>query len=215
MCPESRQNDTVSLSREDRDLDEDVAAHRTPEYDIDPVFVNRWSPRAMTGEPLDEAEFLPLFEAARWAPSAYNNQHWRFVYATREDDEWDTFVDLLTENNRRWATDASVLVAIFSKTTFDHNGEPALTNSFDTGAAWQNLALEGTRRDLALHPMAGFDWGRIHEALGVPEDEFDAEAMVAIGKRAPKERLPEELQEREAPSDRKPLADLVSHGQFE
>jgi nitroreductase len=204
----------VPRSTEDRELDEDVAAHRTPEYDIDPIFLNRWSPRAMTGEPLDEAEFLPLFEAARWAPSAYNNQHWRFVYATRADDEWDTFVDLLTEDNQTWAANASVLVAIFSKTTLDHNGEPAPTRSFDTGAAWQNLALEGTRRGLALHPMAGFDWDRIHEALGVPDDEFDVEAMVAIGKRAPTDTLPEELQGREAPSDRKPLADIVSHGQF-
>ncbi|MFD1587249.1 nitroreductase family protein [Halorientalis brevis] len=205
----------MSLTDEDRKLDDEVAAHRTPEHDVDPLFVNRWSPRAMTGEPLAEAEFLPLFEAARWAPSAFNNQHWRFVYATRDDDEWETFVDLLTENNQAWATDASVLVAIFSKTTFEHNGEPALTHSFDTGAAWQNLALEGTRRDLALHPMAGFDWERIHDALGVPEDEFDAEAMVAIGKQAATDTLPEELQEREVPSDRKPLADIVSHGSFE
>ena len=198
-----------------RRLDDDVAEHRDPDHDVDPLFVNRWSPRAMTGEPLDEADLLPLFEAARWAPSAFNNQHWRFVYATREDDEWGTFLDLLNENNRAWASDAGALVAIFSKTTFDHNGEPAATRSFDTGAAWQNLALEGTRRGLAVHPMAGFDWEQIHDALGVPDEEFDAEAMVAIGERADPETLPDDLQAREEPSDRKPLDEIVFSGQFE
>ena len=198
-----------------RRLDDDVAEHRDPDHDVDPLFVNRWSPRAMTGEPLDEADLLPLFEAARWAPSAFNNQHWRFVYATREDDEWGTFLDLLNENNRAWASDAGALVAIFSKTTFDHNGEPAATRSFDTGAAWQNLALEGTRRGLAVHPMAGFDWEQIHDALGVPDEEFDAEAMVAIGERADPETLPDDLQAREEPSDRKSLDEIVFSGQFE
>jgi nitroreductase len=195
-------------------LRDDVAPHRELEYDADPLFANRWSPRAMTGESLPESEFLPLFEAARWAPSAFNNQHWRFVYATREDDEFDTFVDLLNDANQAWATDAAVLVAIFSKTTFEHNGEPAATRSFDTGAAWQNLALEGARRGLAVHAMAGIDWGSAHDALGVPEDEFDLEAMVAIGERADPETLPEDLQEREVPSDRKDFEEVVFRSSF-
>lgn len=198
-----------------RPLDEEVADHRDPEYDVDPLFVNRWSPRAMTGDALTDEDLLPLFEAARWAPSAFNNQHWRFVYATREDDEWEKFLGLLNEFNRSWAEDAGALVAIFSKTTFEHNGEPAPTHSFDTGAAWQNLALEGARRGLAVHPVAGFDWERIHEALGVPEDDLDAEAMVAIGERADPETLPEDLREREEPSGRKPLNEIVHSGHFE
>ncbi|MFC6766531.1 nitroreductase family protein [Natrinema soli] len=204
---------TESLQTQ-RELRDDVAEHREPDHDIDPLFVNRWSPRAMTGEPLDEEEYLPLFEAARWAPSAFNNQHWRFCYASREDDEWDAFVDLLNEGNRAWATDAAVLAVIVSKTTFDHNGEPAPVHSFDTGAAWENLALEGSRRDLAVHGMAGFDHERAVEELGVP-DEFEVEAMVAIGERAPPETLSDELREREQPSDRKPLAEIVHRGGFE
>ncbi|MFQ3319227.1 MAG: nitroreductase [Natronomonas sp.] len=195
------------------DLREDVAEHRDPDHEVDPLFVNRWSPRAMTGDPLPEAEYRPLFEAARWAPSAFNNQHWRFVYAAREDDEWETFTDLLAEGNA-WAEDAAVLAVIVSKTTLDHNGEPAGTHSFDTGAAWENLALEGTRRGLAVHAMAGIDYEGAREALDIPE-AFDVEAMVAIGERAPPESLPEELQEREAPSDRKPLDELVRRGSFE
>ncbi|ELY86180.1 nitroreductase family protein [Natrinema altunense] len=203
--------DTLETGRE---LSDEVAEHRDPDHDIDPLFVNRWSPRAMTGDPLDEAEYLPLFEAARWAPSAFNNQHWRFVYATREDDEWETFLDLLSENNRTWASDAAVLAVIVSKTTFDHNGEPAPVHSFDTGAAWENLALEGARRGLAVHGMAGFDYEQAADVLDVP-DEYAVEAMVAIGERAPPETLPEELQEREQPSDRKPLAETLHRGGFE
>ena len=202
--------DTLESRRELRD---EVAEHRDPDHDIDPLFVNRWSPRAMTGDPLDEAEYLPLFEAARWAPSAFNNQHWRFLVADREDEEWDAFLDLLSENNRAWASDAAVLAVIVSKTTFDHNDEPAPVHSFDTGAAWENLALEGARRGLAVHGMAGFDYERAAEELDVPE-EYAVEAMVAIGERAPPETLPEELQDREQPSDRKPLEEIVHRGGF-
>lgn len=196
------------------ELRDEVTDHRTPKYDVDPLFVNRWSPRAMTGESLAEEEFLPLFEAARWAPSSFNNQHWRFIYATREDDEWDTFVDLLNEGNQAWATDAAVLCVIVSKTTFDHNGEPVPVHSFDSGAAWENLALEGARRGLAVHGMAGFDYGRVHSELNVPE-EFDIEAMFAVGERAPAATLPEELQEREQPSGRKDFDEIVRQGTFE
>lgn len=196
-----------------RELEEEVAENRDPDHDIDPLFVNRWSPRAMTGEALEEDEYLPLFEAARWAPSAFNNQHWRFIYATREDDEWDQFVDLLNEGNA-WAEDAGVLAVVASKTTFDHNGEPAPVHSFDTGAAWQNLALEGARRGLAVHGMSGFDYERAAEELEIP-DEFAVEAMFAVGERAPPESLPDELEEREAPSGRKPLSKIVHRGNFE
>ncbi|SEH15675.1 Nitroreductase [Natronorubrum sediminis] len=198
---------------QNRELDEEVAEHRDPGHEIDPLFVNRWSPRAMTGETLADDEFLPLFEAARWAPSAYNNQHWRFLYATPDDDEWETFVDLLFEGNQ-WATDAGVLVVIVSKTTFDHNDEPAPVHSFDTGAAWQNLALEGARRGLVVHGMAGFDYERAAEELAVPE-EYEVEAMAAIGERAPPESLPSDQQEREVPSGRKPLEEIVHRGGFE
>ena len=198
----------------DRELRPDVADHREPEYDVDPLFVNRWSPRAMTGESLSEDEYLPLFEAARWAPSAFNNQHWRFLVADRDDEEWDAFVDLLNDWNQSWASDAAILAVVVSKTTFDHNDEPAPSHAFDAGAAWQNLALEGARRGLAVHAMGGFDRERAAEELAVP-DEFAVQAMVAIGERAPPETLPEDLREREQPSDRKPVAEIVHRGGFE
>jgi len=163
--------------------------HRKPEYDIDPIFVNRWSPLAMSGEPLDEKDLMPLFEAARWAPSSYNNQSWRFIYAKRGTPAWERFFDLLWDGNKPWAKNAGAFVLIISKTTFDMNGKPSKTHSFDTGAAWENLALEGSRRGLAVHPMEGFDYDKAREACRIP-DGYQVEAMIAIGGRAPKETLP-------------------------
>jgi nitroreductase len=185
-----------------------VAEHRTPEYDVDPLFVNRWSPRSMTGGSLEEREFLPLFEAARWAPSSRNEQPWRFLYATRDGEDWETFLSLPYEKNRQWASDAAVLVVVCSKTTFEYDGSPNGTHAFDTGAAWQNLALEGTRRGLAVHAMAGFDDEKAVRTLNVP-DEYAVHAMVAIGVHAPAE-----ASESEHPNDRKPLERIVGEGGF-
>lgn len=167
----------------------------------------------MTGEPLNDEELMPLFEAARWAPSSYNNQHWRFIYAKRDAPAWKTFLGLLVEGNRVWAEKAAVLVVIISKKTFDYNGKPAITHSFDTGAAWENLALEAARRGLVTHGMEGFDYEKAKQVLDIPDD-YQVEAMAAIGKRAPKESLPEKYQAIEKPSDRKPLKDIVWEGKF-
>lgn len=186
-------------------LHAEVAEHRDPEYEIDPLFVNRWSPRAMTGEQVHRDELLSLFEAARWAPSSYNNQHWRFVYATPENDEWGDFVGLLSEGNREWATAAGALVVVLSKTTFDHNDEHAPTHSFDTGAAWQNLALEGARRGLVVHGMQGFDADAARELFDLT-DEYEVEAMAAIGIR--------DESADEHPNQRKELDEIVFEGEF-
>lgn len=203
----------VDQPREKR-LREQAEEQRSPNYDISPLLVERWSPRAMTGEPLTEDEFLPLFEAARWAPSSFNNQHWRFLYTTPEDEAWGAFVDLLSEGNSRWATDAGLLVVIVSKTTFDHNDEDARTHSFDTGAAWENLALEGIRRGLVVHGMEGFDYDQAAEELNIP-DQHEVEAMCAIGKPAAEEVLSDELQAREEPTGRKQLDEIVYEGGFD
>jgi nitroreductase len=197
-----------------QELRSEIAEHRTPQEDVDPLFLNRWSPRAMSGEPLSEEQYLPLFEAARWAPSSYNNQHWRFLYAAQDDAEFERFFNLLNEGNQAWTQNASVLVCLVTKPTFDHNGEPARTHSFDAGAAWQNLALEAARRELVAHAMQGFDYEAAAEQLNVP-DEYDVECMIAIGERAPAETLPEDLQEREFPNQRKPMDEILFQGGFE
>ena len=185
--------------------------HRKAGHPIDTLFLDRWSPRAMSGEELTEAELLTLFEAARWAPSSYNNQPWRILYARRGTAHWTLFFELLVDFNKTWAKNAAVLVLFISKTTFDHNGEPSVTHSFDTGAAWQNLALQATLRNLAVHAMEGFNYRQARAVLKVPGD-FAIEAMVAIGRPAKKEVLPIGLQERETPCDRRKLTELVKEG---
>jgi nitroreductase len=186
---------------------------RTADYPIDDLFLSRWSPRAMTGEAISEEDLLTLFEAARWAPSSYNNQPWRFLYARRDTQHWKTFFDLMVEFNQSWAKNAAVLVVFISRTHFEFNGEPSVTHSFDTGAAWENLALQGSGKGFVVHGMQGFDYEAARSALRIPE-EFAVEAMAAIGIPADPATLPEELQEKEVPSERCKLEEIICEGAF-
>jgi nitroreductase len=186
---------------------------RKPGHPIDKLFVDRWSPRAMSGEPIAEQELLVLFEAARWAPSSFNNQPWRILYARRHSEHWPLFLSLLVEGNRAWANQAAALLLFVSKTTFDHNGKPARTHSYDTGAAWENLALQAMLRGYVAHGMQGFDYERARLELEVPK-EYQVEAMAAIGLPGPKESLPEMLQAKEVPNDRRPISQSVCEGPF-
>ncbi len=194
-------------------LTEEVREHRTARYAIHPLIVNRWSPRSMTGEAMSDDELMPLFEAARWAPSSNNAQLWRFVYAKRHSTFWNTFVDFLVEGNKIWAQHAAVLLVITSRKFFERDDQPAVTHAFDAGAAWENLALEGTRRGLAVHGMQGFDYEKARRALNVPEP-YEVLAMVAIGKRASKESLPPHLLKREFPNSRRSLDEIILEGRF-
>lgn len=186
---------------------------RSPRYNINPIFVNRWSPRSMTGEEISHDDLMGLFEAARWAPSSYNNQPWRFIYAKRNTENWDKIYSLMVEGNKNWAKNASVLVVVVSRKDFEYNEKPARTYQFDAGSAWENLALEATSRGLATHAMQGFDYDKAKVDLEVPEN-FDVMAMIAIGKRGQKESLPSNLQKNEYPTDRKPLEEIVMEGRF-
>lgn len=191
-----------------------MAIHfRKREHGVDELFLNRWSPRAMSGKSIESDLLTSLFEAARWAPSSSNNQPWRFLYACRGTEYWPLFLDLLAEGNRVWAHRAAVLVVAVSKTTFDFNGKPARTHSFDSGAAWENLALQGSLLGLVVHGMQGFDYDRARELLLIPAG-FQVEAMIAVGKPGEKNLLPPNLQGREFPSPRKPLAEIVCEGPF-
>ena len=185
---------------------------RKPQYEVDDIFINRWSPRAMSAEEIDEATLMSLFEAAHWAPSSNNNQPWRFIYARRNSSHWETFFNLLAESNRIWAKNAAVLIVVISRKTFD-NGKPSITHSYDAGAAWGSLALMGSLRGLVVHGMQGFDYEKAKQALGVPDD-YTVEAMIAVGRKGRKEDLPSFLQEREFPSARKSIAEIAFEGHF-
>ncbi len=142
---------------------------RIADHPIDSLFLDRWSPRAMTGEDISREELMTLFEAARWAPSSYNGQPWRMLYARRDTKHWPLFFDLLVELNQNWAKNAAALVLFISRTHFDFNDKPAPTHSFDTGSAWENLALQGWLKGFVVHGMQGFDYERAREELNIPE----------------------------------------------
>jgi nitroreductase len=164
----------------------------------------------MTAEPLSQEEISSLFEAARYAPSAYNGQPWRFIYATPNDPSWQDFFHLLVQFNQSWCKNASMLVIICSRKDHEHNNKPSRTHSFDTGAAWMAMALEGSRRGLVVHGLEGFSYEKAYTVARVPSD-FQIEAMVAVGKRAAKEALAAPLQEKETPSKRRPLSEILFH----
>jgi nitroreductase len=127
----------------------------------------------------------------------------------------ENFLGLLNPNNQRWAEKASVLILFVSKKTTTRNGEvvPSKSHSFDTGAAWQNLSLQAILKGWHTHGIGGFDREKARVELKVPDD-FQVEAVVAIGKQGEKSALAPELQEKETPNNRLPLKDLIFEGGF-
>ncbi|MBA3962876.1 MAG: nitroreductase family protein [Chthoniobacterales bacterium] len=186
---------------------------RKSDYPIAPWLLDRWSPRAMTGEEIPVAELMRLFEAARWAPSSFNAQPWRALYARRETEPWPMFVGLLADANKSWAERAAVLVVFISRTHFEHNGKPSVTHSYDTGSAWLSFAFQGFQLGYVVHGMQGFDYERARVELKIPA-EFQVEAMAAVGKPADKDVLPEKLQKGESPNDRRKAGESICEGSF-
>lgn len=187
--------------------------YRRPDHPIEPLFYKRWSPRAMSGEPISEPELLSIFEAARWAPSTYNEQEWRFLYARRDTPQWPMFFDLLMEANQTWCQRAAVLVVVLARKTFTRNGKPNVVHLYDAGSAWQNAALQASAMGLVAHGMAGFDFARARQTLRVPE-HFDVAAMFALGRPGDPEQLPESYRKMEVPSPRRPAALSICEGPF-
>jgi nitroreductase len=204
---------TISIEDSINKENKEKTFERNSAFKINSIILNRWSPRSMTGEELDNDTLMSLFEAARWAPSSFNNQPWRFIYAKRNTKYWDKIFDLLVESNKVWAKNAGILIVVISNKNFEYNGKFSITHQYDAGAAWENLALEATSRGLIAHGMQGFDYQKARDRLEIPED-FDVMAMIAIGKKGPKENLPPNLQQKENPNDRKPLNEIIMEGSF-
>jgi nitroreductase len=184
---------------------------RTADHPIASLFLDRWSPRALTGETLSDADLFTMFEAARWAPSSSNLQPWRFLYAKHDGAEWRRFFDLLTDGNKRWVGDASALIAILSKRTRQpKDGAPVqnYSHSFDAGAAWANLALQASLMGWTAHGMGGFDTARAIVDLRIPDD-YRIECMVAVG------RYKQDPSEPAKPNARSPLTSFVREGVFQ
>jgi nitroreductase len=193
-----------------------IPANRHPVYPVDQMFPARWSPRAFSDAPISEAQMLSLLEAARWAPSASNIQPWRLVWGLRGDAGFATIFDSLSVGNQVWAGKAAALVAVGSKSTrTTSSGEevPNLTHAFDTGAAWASLAFQAHLSGFVTHGMGGFDKDKLSGALNVPQGH-GLHAVIAIGHPGDPASLPEDLRNREVPSQRKSLSDIAARGAF-
>jgi nitroreductase len=190
---------------------------RQPDHPVAELFVERWSPRAFTGEAIPDATLSTLFEAARWAASSYNSQPWQFVYAKREEPAFAPILSTLSERNQAWAHQAAALIVVTSNTLFTPPGksapEPWPTHAFDSGAAWANLALQAQLSGWHAHAMAGFDGAKVRDKLAVPP-AYDIHAVVAIGRRGDKSLLPEAFRAAETPNGRKPIEAFVHRGRF-
>jgi nitroreductase len=192
---------------------------REPAFSVDPQFIERWSPRAFTGEAIPEEALMSMLEAARWSPSANNSQPWRFSYARKGEAAWDRFLDFLMDSNRAWAREAGALVIVISKTQYvtASHAEPRFTrtHSFDTGAAALAFQLQAMKLGFHAHPMGGIHQDKIRADLGLPDEGFVIEAAIAVGRKAEADTLPEKLKEREVPSARMAIADFAFNGTFD
>jgi nitroreductase len=194
----------------------DLPPERVPDHPVAPQFPARWSPRSFTDRMVTKAEVHSLLEAARWAPSSSNQQPWRFVWSLRGEPAFDAILGALTGNNPVWARDAGALIAVVTKDTVLNRDGAAVPNraaGFDTGAAWMSLALQAHGMGLATHAMGGFDKTALASAVALPKDHT-LQAVVAVGEQGPADALPDDLQAREKPSQRKGLPEIAVHGRF-
>ncbi len=179
------------------------------------VIARRWSPVALDPHrPVSRDLLLALLEAARWAPSCFGDQPWRYLVWDRfaDADRWQQAFACLAEGNQAWVINAPVLVLAVAAPHFGHNGQPNRWAAYDTGAASENLCLQATALGLAAHQMGGFDPEQAKAAFNIPADHT-CMAMIAVGYPGAADTLSEALQAREqAPRQRKPLAQIAFTG---
>ena len=180
------------------------------DYPIEEILRQRWSPRAFSDRNVEAKKLLSLFEAARWAPSSFNEQPWSFIVATKDKPtEHAQLLNCLMEKNQQWAKLAPVLMVSAAKLNFEKTGKPNRHAFHDVGLAMGNLLVEATALGLFVHQMAGFSVEKVRETYGVPPD-FEPVAAIAVGYPADPEVLPEAFREQEIrPRKRKPISSFV------
>jgi nitroreductase len=159
-------------------------SRRDPAPGVAQEFPSRWSPRAFVRTEISDETVQTLFEAARWAPSCFNEQPWRF-YVSRKANFAD-YLQLLNDTNQVWAANASLMCFAVCKTTFARNSKPNNYCDFDTGAAWMSLTLQARRMGLYTHGMAGIRHEEVAKYLQLGEDDRVI-CGIAIGVVAPRE----------------------------
>lgn len=179
------------------------------------IIARRWSCRAFdASKPVSREQIVSLLEAARWAPSCYGDEPWRFIVWDRNSDAaaWQKAFDCLVEWNQNWVKNAPVLVLVTAYSLFRRNGNPNRWGQYDTGAAAENLCLQAVASGLMAHQMGGFDEEKVRSTFGIPE-EFAIMAMIAVGHQGEAEVLNEELKQLElADRARTPLGEHFFEG---
>ena len=186
-----------------------------PDHPVHEVIAERWSPYAFANRDVSDEDLFSLFEAARWAPSSYNEQPWSYIVATRaQRSEFERLLSCLVEGNQLWAKAASVLALGVATLHFKRNGKPNKAAIHDLGLAAGNLVLEATVRGLSVHQMIGILPDRARELYEIP-DGSEAVTGIAIGYAGDPDALPDHLKERDlAPRERRPLSNFVFGGSW-
>src|ERR1700693_431182 len=197
-----------------------IAAHHlsmkaVTDYPVHELIASRWSPYSFADRSVSDDDLRSLFEAARWAPSSYNEQPWSYMVAKKEDlDEFGRLLSCLVEANQAWAKAASVLALGISRLNFARNNNPNRAAIHDLGLAAANLVLEATSRGLAVHQMIGILPDKARELYSVPEGHEPMTAL-AIGYASDPIDLPEQLRPRDsARRPRKPLKEFIFGGKW-
>ncbi len=182
---------------------------------INETLGNRWSGRAYDAtKSISHAQTIELLEAARWAPSCFGDQPWRFVVWDKNKDatSWQQAFDCLVPGNQAWVKNSPLLLLTIADTLFNHNSKPNRFGQYDTGAATENLCLQASSMGLMAHQMGGFDADKAREVFAIPA-QFNLMAMVSVGYPADIESLEGEVLSREtAARTRRPLNELFFAG---
>lgn len=180
------------------------------DVDIHPLIAKRWSPLAFADKMISDNQMKELFEAARWAASAYNEQPWHYAYAFRGTEGFDTLWNCLAEGNQPWTRHASVLVAAMIKTNFSSNGKPNPWAKHDLGLANAQLLMQAGSNDIYGHMMAGFDAAALSASLSI-EATMQPVCMMALGFLGDPEQLGEGYKKREtSPRSRFSIDDFTT-----
>ena len=184
---------------------------------INDLAARRWSPRAFdANRSVAPAQKMALIEAARWAPSCFGEEPWRFLTWDRTSDAagWQKAFDCLSENNRKWVKNVPLLFLACAGSKLN-NGNPNRWAQYDTGMAALSLGLEALAQGLVTHQMGGFDMAKARAAFAIPE-EYTPMAMIAVGYQAAPEALDdEETRAKELkPRGRKPVAERFYGGSW-
>ncbi|MBN3041123.1 MAG: nitroreductase family protein [Candidatus Omnitrophica bacterium] len=184
---------------------------RNPAKGVDPLFYKRWSPRSFKKNEIPEDVLLAIFDAARWAPSCYNEQPWVFLTSSGKKD-FDLFLSLLLESNQTWACNCSLIGFILGRKKFTANKKDNPWSSFDCGAAWMSMTLQARKYGLYTHGMAGIKKEEIYKTMDIPKDDYKVICGFTLGIIEFPDNLSPELSAREQPSERLSLKKIWKKG---